>query len=91
MSATTIQLRDKGGLTLPADVRKRYGLNAGDVFTLVDLGDGSFFLTPHVLQVERLGERISRGMEEAGVSLEDLLSVLEEERERYYKDHYVSP
>lgn len=90
MAATIVQMRDKGGITLPAELRKRYDLNAGDVFSLVDAGDGAFMLIPRVLQVERLGEQFVRGMEEAGVSLDDLLATLDEERETYYKDRYVT-
>lgn len=90
MAATIVQMREKGGITLPAELRKRYDLSAGDVFSLVDVGDGAFMLIPRVLQVERLGEQFARGMEEAGVSLDDLLATLDEERETYYKDHYVT-
>jgi bifunctional DNA-binding transcriptional regulator/antitoxin component of YhaV-PrlF toxin-antitoxin module len=90
MAATIVQMRDKGGITLPAELRKRYDLNAGDVFSLIDAGDGAFMLISRVLQVERLGEQFVRGMEEAGVSLDDLLATLDEERETYYKDRYVT-
>ncbi len=89
MASMTVQLRGKGAITLPADLRSRYGLQEGDVFTLVDLGDGSFFLTPRLLQVERLGDEVGRLLEEADTSVEDVLKVLQEERERYYHDHYV--
>jgi bifunctional DNA-binding transcriptional regulator/antitoxin component of YhaV-PrlF toxin-antitoxin module len=90
MAATIVQMREKGGITLPAELRRRYDLNAGDVFSLVDAGDGSFLLIPRLLQVERLGDQFARGMEDAGVSLEDLLATLDEEREAYYRDHYVT-
>lgn len=90
MAATIVQMREKGGITLPAELRKRYALNTGDVFSLVDAGAGAFMLIPRVLQVERLGEQFAHGMEAAGVSLDDLLAALDEERETYYKEHYVA-
>jgi bifunctional DNA-binding transcriptional regulator/antitoxin component of YhaV-PrlF toxin-antitoxin module len=85
----TVQIRKKGSLTLPVDLRNKYNLDEGDVFTLIDLGDGSFLLTPQVSQVNRLGDRVTRTLKEEGVSLEDLLTALDEERQRYYREHYA--
>ncbi len=85
----TIQIRKKGILTLPAEMREKYELGEGDTFTIIDLGDGSFLLTPRVSQVSRLGDRITEILEEEGIELEDLISALDEERENYYRDHYA--
>jgi hypothetical protein len=63
-------------------------LNEGDVFTLEDLGDGSFLLIPRVSRLAYLGDRVAEVMREEGVSTEDVLKVLEEEREDYYREHY---
>ena len=89
MNSTTIQVRKKGSITLPVDLRVKYGVGEGDIFTLIDMGDGSFLLTPRISQVNRLGDRIAQIVEEEDVSLDDLLVSLEEERERYYQEHYV--
>ncbi len=86
---TMIQIRKKGNLTLPIELRNKYDLEEGDLFTLIDLGDGSFLLTPRISQVNRLGDRVSEILKEEGVSLDDLLSTLDEEREHYYRDHYA--
>jgi len=40
----TIQLRKKGSVTIPIELRKRYRLDEGDPLTLMDLGEG-FFLS----------------------------------------------
>jgi bifunctional DNA-binding transcriptional regulator/antitoxin component of YhaV-PrlF toxin-antitoxin module len=85
--ATTIQIRRKGLITLPVELRRQYGLNEGDVFTLLDLGDGSFLLTPRVSQVSHLGDQVARLMEEEGVTLEEMLEALDQERENYYRQH----
>lgn len=87
--STTLQIRSKGTVTLPVELRRKYGLDEGDVITLIDLGDGSFLLTPIVTQVDRLGDRVARAMAEAGVSEDELLAALDEERERYYQERYV--
>jgi hypothetical protein len=63
--------------------------NEGDVFTLVDLGNGSFLLTPLVSQVARQGDRVSQVMAQEQVGLEEMLAALDQEREEYYRAHYV--
>jgi AbrB family looped-hinge helix DNA binding protein len=90
MTSSTIQIRKKGNLTLPADIRAKYGLDDGDIFTLIDLGDGSFLLSPKVSEVNRLGNRVSDLVRKASLSTEDLLTTLDEEREQYYRDRYAS-
>jgi bifunctional DNA-binding transcriptional regulator/antitoxin component of YhaV-PrlF toxin-antitoxin module len=88
MSAVNIQLRRKGILTLPVSLRRKYNLGENDVFTLEDLGDGSFLLIPQVSNVARLGDRVAEVLAEEEVSLEDMLEALDEERQDYYREHY---
>ena len=87
--STAIQIRGKGIITLPVELRRRYGLAEGDVLTLVDLGDGSFVVTPRPLHIDRLGDKVSRALEDAGITVEDLLQTLNEESEAYYRDNYA--
>ena len=68
---TTIQIRKRGTLTLPAAVREKYGLGEGDPLTLVDL-DGTILLTPRLLFVPRLAEELERLRKKKGLSLKDL-------------------
>jgi len=68
--ATTLQIRKKGGLTLPAELRKKYSLNEGDILTLVDLGDGAFVLYHGHSAVDRLGDRVSQLLAEENISME---------------------
>lgn len=86
---TVLQIRGKGTVTLPIEFRRKYGIDEGDVITLIDLGDGSFLLTPIITQVDRLGDRVARTIAEAGVSEEEILAALDEERERYYQERYI--
>lgn len=90
MTTNIIQIRKKGSLTVPIEIRNKYGVNEGDVFTLIDLGDGAFILTPRVSQVNRLGHQIAEVVKEENISLDDLLNSLDEEREHFYKDHYAA-
>ena len=90
MTTSTIQVRKKGTFTLPMGLRTKYGVDEGDIFTLIDLGDGSFLLTPRVSQVNQLGDRVAEMLGAEGVSLESLLNALDDERERYYQERYVT-
>jgi AbrB family looped-hinge helix DNA binding protein len=60
-----VQVRQRGTLTLPAEVRERYNIKLGDTFRLLDL-DGIFVLTPMVLMVPELAREIERARLEAG-------------------------
>jgi len=88
-NSVSIQIRNKGILTLPIELRRKYGLDEGDIITLIDLGDGSFLLTPIVTRVDRLGDRVAMAMADAGVTEEEVLAVLDEEREHFYQERYV--
>ena len=87
--STVVQMRGKGAVTLPVELRRKYGLGEGDVFTLIDLGDGSFLLTPRMPQVDRLGDRVAEALAQQKVTVDELLTVLEEEREKYYRERYA--
>jgi bifunctional DNA-binding transcriptional regulator/antitoxin component of YhaV-PrlF toxin-antitoxin module len=89
MSNITIQVRREGDLTLPEEIRSKYQIREGDLLNLIDLGDGSFILTPLTSKVDQLGSLFAEEMSKAGVSLDDLLEALDEEREQYYQQHYV--
>ncbi len=42
MASEIVRMRTKGSSTIPVAYRKKYVLEDGDVFTPVDLGEGSF-------------------------------------------------
>lgn len=83
----TIQVRQRGTLTLPASLREKYRIEPGDTFRLVDL-DGIFVLTPMVPLVPELAREIERLRREAGVTTEELLAGLREQREVYHQERY---
>ena len=78
----TIQVRQRGAMILPADLRKKYGIRPGDTFRLVDL-DGIFVLTPMVPLVPELAREIEKLRQEAGFTTKELLQSLREQREIY--------
>lgn len=84
---STVQVRQRGAFTLPADLREKYGIRPGDTYRVVDL-DGIFVLTPLVPMVPELAREIEKIRMEAGLSIDELLVGLREQRERYYVEHY---
>lgn len=87
MIDTTITIGDDGVVTLPVEVREKYGLCSGGTLRIIEL-NGVFVLTPITPMVPQLAMEIERLREEAGVTLEDLIRGGQEERERYYQEHY---
>jgi bifunctional DNA-binding transcriptional regulator/antitoxin component of YhaV-PrlF toxin-antitoxin module len=83
----TIQVRGRGVVTLPAELREKYNIENGKIFRLVDL-DGIFVFVPMVPMVPELANEIERIRLEAGLSVDELLDDLRKQRERYNKEKY---
>ena len=73
------QVRKRGVLTLPAELREKYNIEEGDSFRLIDL-EGILVLTPMVTMVPELAREIERLRLEAGLSTEELLQSLRQQR-----------
>jgi AbrB family looped-hinge helix DNA binding protein len=87
-TSQTIQVGKRGVVTLPKDVREKYGIEEGDALHLVDLGGGMFVVSPMMPAVPSLVEEIEAIREEESVSLEELLAGLQEQRERLTREVY---
>jgi AbrB family looped-hinge helix DNA binding protein len=86
---TTLQIRGKGTITLPASLRKKYHLEEGEVLTIIDLGEGTLLLKPMVSNVNKLSSQIAKRLKTENVNLDDLSEVLDVERKAYYQEHYA--
>ena len=86
----TIQVRERGVVTLPAELREKYHIENGKIFHLVDM-DGIFVFVPMAPMVPELANEIERIRLEAGLSMEDLLDDLRKQRERYNQEKYGQP
>lgn len=85
MESKTIQVRGRGTVTLPARIRERYDLADGDPLTLVDL-DGAILLSPRLSVADKLSAEIEYLLSEAGLSLDEMLEGLREQRAKYHAD-----
>mgnify|MGYP003502780266 CR=1 FL=1 len=80
---TTIQISKEGTISLPAEFRDKYGLEEGEALNLIDLGNGSFLLSPRRSRIDELADTIRTDLESHGESLESMLKTLREVRAEY--------
>lgn len=73
MRSATVQIRQRGTVTLPAKLRTKYRLDEGDSLTLIDL-DAGILLSPKVQVVPKLAAEIERIRRSLGLEVEDLLT-----------------
>jgi bifunctional DNA-binding transcriptional regulator/antitoxin component of YhaV-PrlF toxin-antitoxin module len=85
---TTLQIRGKGTITLPAKLRSKYKLQEGEVFTIIDLGGGSFLLKPRVYEMDRISAKAEKVLQEDNVTLEELFETLREVRKELFQERY---
>jgi len=75
----TIQLRKKGAVTIPMELRKKYHLDEGDPLTLIDLEEG-FFLSPRHSILPKLVAEIENLRNKYNTSLEELIQGVIDQR-----------
>lgn len=85
MYVKTIQVRKRGTITLPVIIREKYRLEEGDPITLLDMGEG-VFLSPKRSLLPKLAQEIERLREKHGVSTEELIAGVAEQRAKYGTD-----
>lgn len=82
MQTFTLQVAQRGLVTLPVEVRKAHNIQPGQQLTLLDL-DGVFVLSPRPSQVDALADRIAAELAGRGETLESMLQTLREVRAEY--------
>ena len=81
MMSITLQLGQRGVITIPKSLRESYGMQPGEIFTLLDLG-GVFVLNPRRSEIDAIAEKMAAQWAEDGETLETMLQALREERDR---------
>lgn len=82
MQTFTLQVAQRGLVTLPKEVRQAHNIQPGQQMTLLDL-DGVFVLSRRPSQVDALADRIADELAERGETLESMLQTLREVRAEY--------
>jgi bifunctional DNA-binding transcriptional regulator/antitoxin component of YhaV-PrlF toxin-antitoxin module len=81
MDDMTLQMAQRGVITIPKELRQAYHLEPGDTFTILDLG-GVFVLSPRRSEIDALADKIASQWAKDGQTLESMLQALREERDR---------
>ncbi len=82
-----VKIRERGQLTIPSEYRKGLGLEEKDVVNIVKVGE-SLILTRKQLAGDLLSRKIEAEMKKQGLTLQDLLDNLREQRKKYRKEAY---
>ena len=83
----TAAIKSRGQLTIPKKIRAVTRLEEGQVVSIIPLGE-SVLITPKKLELEEARREIRKVLKASGLSVEDLLKGLKEEREKLYQETY---
>jgi AbrB family looped-hinge helix DNA binding protein len=83
-----VKLRERGQVTIPYEYRKELGLNKEDLLNVLKIGD-VLVLVPKQLDGDAFSKKMESTMKKKGLTLDDLLSNLREQRKRYFKETYA--
>lgn len=83
----TTEIKSRGQLTIPKKIRVMGHLEEGQIVSIIPVGD-SVIITPKRLELDEARREIRKLLKAAGLSEEDLLKGLQEERERLYQETY---
>jgi len=87
MKPSTTEIKSRGQVTIPKKIRVTSHLEEGQVVSIIPVGD-SVIVTPKRLELEEARREVKKILKASGLSLEDLVAGLEEEREKLYRETY---
>jgi AbrB family looped-hinge helix DNA binding protein len=87
MKPSTTEIKSRGQVTIPKKIRVASHLEEGQVVSIIPVGD-SVIITPKRLELEEARREVKKILKASGLSLEDLVAGLEEEREKLYRETY---
>ena len=80
MTPLTVELAQRGQVTIPKTRRDQYKWDVGQQFTLLDL-DGLVIMSPRKSQVDALANQLRDDLLGEGATLEAMLAELRQSRE----------
>src|SRR4030067_3477171 len=83
----TAEIKSRGQLTIPKKIRVMSRHEEGQVVSIIPVGD-SVIITPKKLELDEARREIRKIVKAAGLSPEDLLAGLKEEREKLNQENY---
>src|SRR5262245_39339729 len=82
-----VRVQEKGQLTLPAETRRRIGLEEGDLVAIVETPEG-VLITPQKVVATWALDRIGEVLREQGLTLEELIASGRDQRDDLLREHY---
>ena len=79
------EIKSRGQLTIPKKIRDISHLEEGQVVSIIPVGD-SVIITLKRLELDEARRQIRKILKASGISEEELLTGLKEEREKLYKE-----
>ena len=89
MDTFSLQLAQRGIITIPKSLRRSYNLETGDEITLLDLG-GVFVLNPKRSEIDAIADKLAEKWTEEGETLETMLAELRRERDTRGNNESIS-
>jgi len=83
-----VKLRERGQLTIPYEYRKELGIGKEDVLNVLKIGD-VLILVPKQLAGDVVSKKIEASMKKKGLTLDNLLKNLREQRKKYSRETYA--
>lgn len=81
------EIKSRGQLTIPKKIREASHLEEGEAVSIIPVGD-SIIVTPKRLELDEARKQLRKILKGSGLSVEELLEGIKEERENLYKERY---
>jgi AbrB family looped-hinge helix DNA binding protein len=82
-----VRVQEKGQVTLPADVRRSFGLKKGDLVSVIQTEEG-ILIAPQQVIANRLLDQIGETLREKGLTLDELIESGREIRGTIVQEKY---
>ena len=83
----TSSIKARGQLTIPKQLRKMSHLEEGQMVSIIPVGE-AVLIAPRRIELEEARRQVRRILRGSGLSPEDILAGLADERELLYKEVY---
>jgi AbrB family looped-hinge helix DNA binding protein len=82
------EIKSRGQLTIPKKIREMSHLEEGQAVSIIPVGD-SIVITAKKLELDEARRELRKILKASGLSAEDLIAGINEEREKLYQETYV--
>ena len=82
------EIKSRGQLTIPKKIREMSHLEEGQAVSIIPVGD-SIIITTKRLVLDEARRELRKILKASGLSPEDLIAGINEEREKLYQETYV--